>query len=238
MEPTTEQSPVSVEQENKPKRSRFFTFLQKLGKIITWILATSIIGFLVSFMNIVINNRFGEGDSAGWAVIIYPFVILFLLLTTLPFVIKTFYHLFANGKTKCAVASIVAIIFTYSGFFISCVWNVSLKWEDSLVVSGSLMCLFGIALFAFMIYGLMDARHVFIALFLAIAIVSVFVIPTMIRSMHDLVKSKKSISVSYGEPFDPTSFQEYMFPDFTLKPNLQLRVYTIVRNDNHKDAVA
>ena len=215
----------------------FLTVLEKLGKTVAWIIAIIDIGILLQFMYLAINNRFGESDGAGLGAIIMPLALLLPLAVTLPVVIKTFYHLFADGKTASAVISIFAIIFVYIGFFITIVWNYTLTWRDSLIVPGGLMCIFAIALFAFMLYGLMDARHLGISLFLATLAVSIAVLPSIVSTTQQLAKSKNSMPVSYGEPFDLTSFQEYKFPDFILKPDLQLQDYTYTVVDNNQKII-
>ncbi len=221
------------------------SFFKKLGKIVAWVIAITLMYILGRFMLDAIHQRYeGGGNLVG--IIVVALAALVPLALTIPFVVYTFFQLaiigrsvnVANGKPGRFLKVPILISFfspfiVYPCFAFSLFFTYNLGVHDSPVVLLTLLWVCSTLLAGCIFYGLMGMRYIRIVFSLAGMLFATVTLFPMIQIMHELAlaKSANGVVIAYGTPFNPKELKEYKFPNFILKPDIQYRQFILFLKD-------
>ncbi len=213
----------------------FLSILKKIGSVVAGVAASMVVLFLILLMGMAVNNKTGDADSFGWGVILMPLVMGAVLAATIPLTIKASYHFIENSipewKVLGTTLTIIVIIALYLCLFISyCYANASIG-DTMTLLPAIVMFISGTVLIGFIIYGLVGGTYAVLILPITALILYFVVITPMQKNINEMKKAKTVVRVSYGEEFDMKSFQQYEFPDFILKPDIQGGLYVIIEKE-------
>jgi hypothetical protein len=205
------------------------SFIQKIVAFSLWAVLFVVTALLVLLMWNGIHNRYVEGDSAGWATLIMPFLALVPIAVTIPFILKAFHVMLRDGMSVSFLVFASLSVFVYLIFIFNLFKIYSLSWQESLTIPCLLLWVTGTFIVGLSFYGLRGGQHLVPIFFVVGTLLAPFILVPMIRINKEISRSDQVAVMAYDTPFYLTEYRRYEFPDFTLVPDLSVKGYSVIK---------
>lgn len=199
------------------------TIIVTLAKVLLGalgVILTAILGW-ISYLGVT-NVNTTDGSAQGFGAIMMPLLAIPVVLATIPFALVTLKKLQSTYGTPYFVFALIGLLL-YITFCISLWMTYTMTQQEQysmvpvIFLAVSLASIIFSTFYGVMPYFIFFNIYIFITISLAIAVSCTFLPALQIQKKH--VSSQKSVTVAYGETFDPLVARVYIFPDFILEPS-------------------